>query len=89
MTELSFLLELLLNHKLPKATQLAIRDRIGSIQLEASLPAPRKPIIQGPEPVAQIAQSPAAAQALAQRQAAIQAALSDKPEQGRTSPRKF
>ena len=31
-TELTFLLELLLNHKLPKATQLAIKERITQVE---------------------------------------------------------
>lgn len=35
MTELSFLLELLLNHKLPKMTQMVIKDRIAEIQLKS------------------------------------------------------
>jgi len=33
-TELSFLIELLLNHKLPKATQLVIRDRIKEVETQ-------------------------------------------------------
>lgn len=37
MSELSFLIELLLNHKLPKATQIAIKARIDDIQQPATL----------------------------------------------------
>lgn len=41
MTELSFLIELLLNHKLPKPTKDAIAERIKDIQMApASLPEP-------------------------------------------------
>lgn len=38
MTELSFLIELLLNHKLPKATQIAVKERIKEVELYAAKP---------------------------------------------------
>lgn len=45
--------------------------------------------IQAPPPAAAIIASPAAAEAMRSRQQAINAAMSAKPEVGRTSPRKF
>lgn len=38
MTELSYLLDLLLNHKLPRATKLSITERIGLIQSHTQAP---------------------------------------------------
>ncbi len=46
MTELSFLISLLLDHKLPKATQTAIKDRIREIEI--AQPAIRTPMVQYP-----------------------------------------
>lgn len=129
MSELSFLLDILLNHQLQKPTKDAIRDRIREVEagLVAGViaaPAPRpqpaaaNPRAQSPStmallakhpdlvggggeipapacvpdpvvPVAVIAQTPAAAQAMALRNQSIQQAMSGRPEQGRTSPRKF
>ena len=93
MTELSFLLELFLNHKLPKATKTAITERIATIQTHTQAPMLSRQGIAATAPtgpiVTQVAQTPAAAEAVAARERAIQAAMSDKPEQGRTSPRKF
>jgi hypothetical protein len=93
MTELSFLLELILNHKLPKTTKKAIRDRIGEIQMRAiaeeSAPAPPRtysiqPVLTKPQPMMpeKIAQTPEAQQALNNRQAMINAAMSRKPLPG-------
>jgi hypothetical protein len=91
MTELSFLLDLLLNHKLPKATQLAVKDRIGLLESNHNLPwnftnragatntIPSSPTTSTP--------SPAAAQALAQRQQLMESAGTVQP--GTKSPRKF
>ena len=44
MTELSFLIELLLNHKLPRTTQLAIKERIKDIETRAPAPQPQRPV---------------------------------------------
>lgn len=127
MSELDFLLELILNHKLTKATKDLIQGRIRDIQLpfttkpiptrvqeqpihttkhsqspstlailarnpdlipegeEVSIPIPSTP----PEPVKVIAQTRATAEAMQGRNSAISQALSGKPEQGRTTPRKW
>ena len=92
MTELTFLLDLLLNHKLPLATKNLIKDRIGVIEAQmATTPKTivQQPItqMQAPTPVVAVAQTPQAAEALARRAALI--AQGDKPEAGRTGPRKF
>lgn len=54
MTELSFLIDLLLNHKLPKATQTAIKERIQEVESQyakPSMPFPaRLSVIQGQAP---------------------------------------
>lgn len=86
MTELSFLLELLLNHKLPKATQLAIKDRIGSLDdKRPTAPVARVEPLRQQE--IQAVASPQAAQALAQRQQLMDQAGTIQP--GAKSPRKF
>lgn len=62
MTELTFLLDLLLNHKLPVATRVAVTERIR--QVEASLlmaPAPARPM---PVPPHLANQSPSTVAAL-------------------------
>jgi len=118
MTELSFLLDLLMNHKLQKATKDLIAARIKEVELRYTARAAPSPAqyqsagstqlpfasLQTPStlaamarngfqettvPVEAIAQTPAAAAALASRKQAIQIAMSDVPEKGRTSPRKF
>jgi len=96
MTELTFLLELILNHKLPLATKNLIKDRIGQIQAEQpqrTAPAVSSPIRLPTQtesvPVQAVAHTAAAAQALAERERLIQNALNPKPEPGRTGPRKF
>lgn len=92
MTELSFLLELLLNHKLPKLTQTAIKTRIDEIQSSPQQLVVRSvPLIQNPmmPPIPAMAQTPEAAKALAERNALINQAISGKDEPGRTAPRKL
>lgn len=105
MTELTFLVELLLNHRLQKPTRDAVATRIKEVEeaiahLPPQSPVRPNPIVSSrdvaarhpemaPEPVLAIAQTPAAAAALNSRAEAIQSAMSGKPEKGRTSPRKF
>jgi len=96
MTELSFLIDLLLNHKLPKTTQQAIKARLDSLQSQPIIPSPPKPAATfsvrsapspepPPVPFEQIAQNPTTQAALAQRQAMIDAAASRKPMPGMTT----
>ena len=82
MTEISYLIDLLLNHKLPKVTRENIRARIqlleqnGATQPGAPRPVPvaqaQIPAVPSGPPVAV---SQAAAQALADREAMISAAV--------------
>lgn len=98
MTELSFLIGLLINHKLPRLIQQIIKARLDEIQIEPSIETPQKtqsfsvkpilsPIaaVQNAVPVNEIAQTPAAQAALAHRQALINAALNNKPMPGADS----
>ncbi len=140
-TELSFLVEILLNHKLAKSTRDLIAERVKAISESptsitygrqnypglvnpivgpsASLPnptgvpqspstlalmakhaasdsglaptvniVPTQPAVEAVQP-AIIAQTPMTAMAMNDRHSAIAAAMSGKPEKGRTSPRKF
>jgi hypothetical protein len=94
MSELSFLLELLLNHKVPQTTKKLIQERIREVESHIQAPALQRqpsvrpsPTAQEPQPV--IANTAAAAEALAAREALIQQATSGRAEPGRTSPRKF
>ncbi len=131
MTELSFLLDLLLNDKLSKPVREKITARVkeveelliakpmmipsmhtpqvlppakivnGAMQSPSTIAALERQAAAGlPAPVGEIpgdrsniaavvVASPAAAQALHSRQIAVSAAISGKPEAGRTSPRKF
>ena len=98
MTELSFLIDLLLNHKLPKATQAAIKERIDNVQnaqpqLLSAQSQPRlaptfsiKPASQEPAavPIEQVAQNPTTQAAIAHRQAMIDAAANRKVMPGTT-----
>lgn len=120
-SELSFLIELLLNHRLQKGTKDAIAARIKDVEGRVSTSVPiasphLRPVVPGmavqspstqaildrnpdlaaviPQPVAVVAQTQAAAEAMASRQRAISQSASSrpllgKPEEGRTSPRKF
>lgn len=136
MTELSFLLSLLLDHKLAKPVQTLIKERIKEIEARPNgILSPSRAVIEYPcyptkslpahmvgqapstianfikegmlepvlnassqseadTPIAPIVTSSAVAQALVDRQNAIRNAakatpLNGKPENGRTSPRKF
>jgi hypothetical protein len=51
MTELSFLLDLLLNHKLPKATREAVTQRIKDVETRLSSAAPSFRVSAAPAPV--------------------------------------
>ena len=78
MTEISYLIDLLLNHKLPKVTRENIRARIQLLEKGgATAPRPNGPQASPGAPQATpvpIAASPVAAQALADRQAMMNAA---------------
>jgi hypothetical protein len=104
-TELSFLISLLLNDELPKSLKQTVADRIKEVELKL-VPSvqPRAPagnqaastqkildeMAMNPIPVEQpLPQTQAAAQALAHRQQLIAQATSGVAEKGRTSPRKF
>lgn len=97
MTELQFLLDLLLEHKLTVATKKIIKDRIkyveDGIHKPSSIAATPQRFEQSNTskvvPIETIAQTPAAAAALADRQKSIAIAASGTFEPGRTSPRKF
>lgn len=102
MSELSFLLDLLLEHKLSKTTKDLIKERIKVIEgyQKAIVTAPviKNPTAQAPstqrilDEMAQNqpqVQTAAAAQALQHRSELIAQALSGKEEKGRSSPRKF
>lgn len=97
MTELSFLLELLLEHKLEKKTKDLIRDRIKEIE-QAQIPIAlrhtpmptklEKKTRHTPMPtIDHVAQTPEAAKALADRQALMLEARNGSP--GRSAPRKL
>ena len=96
MSELSFLISLILNEKLPLELKQLIADRIQAVEQgmgrsQILFPNQLPPVtqVQNVAPIQNVAQTPAAAAALASRQQAISMAASDKPEPGRTSPRKF
>lgn len=101
MTEIQFLVDIILNHKLQPEVRDKFVARIGEV--EATLTKPQRITsgavlsMQAPstqkilEEMSQepIINSPVAAQALQARQQAIAQATSGTPEKGRTSPRKF
>jgi len=99
MSELSFLIDLLVNHKLSKSVKELIVERIKLIDQPAmGRPAPRAMPRQdlthtipqpAPIPVEQIAQTPEAAAAIASRNEALNAALSGKILRGQERPRKW
>jgi hypothetical protein len=94
MSELAFLLDLLLNHdELPKDVRTIIKDRIVLVEANSTQPykpvqRPTSPYIEPTVPGVAVA-SQAASEALASRGQAIAIANSGTPEKGRTSPRKF
>lgn len=103
MNELSFLIDLLLNHKLPKATQLVVKARLDDIQkrvaiiddIERDHPkpksfsvAPAPPSSMQPVAIEHVAQTAAAQAALAQRQAMIDAQVNRRAMPGsNTAPK--
>lgn len=98
MTEIQWLVDMMLHEKLSASARTKFLARIGEVESKLSVaPQPPKPFgmqtpgfSQAPQvPHDQIAQSPIAAQALAMREQAINQGLSGKAEPGRTSPRKF
>lgn len=103
MTELSFLIDLLLNHKLPKATRDAVAERIRDVEVAAPV-RPHMPVIPqalssrdvaarhpevAPEPVAVVAQNATTQAALASRQQAIAESMAGKVDKTTGRPRKF
>jgi hypothetical protein len=97
MTELSFLLDLLLNNRLDRAVKGKITARITQVEQDMSLPQAIKQQQRNQQQVTSVdnvAQTAATAQALANRQAAIDAAVNQKPMEvatgnGTKGPRKF
>jgi hypothetical protein len=85
-SELSFLVELLLNHKLPKATKDAIAARIKEVECRTSSYSPRSvsssPLSSLPAPSlpAHIANQPASTQAAMMRHGDIAALPPPAPE---------
>lgn len=97
MTELSFLIDLLLNGRLQKAVQEKVKARIAEVEQNMSLPQAVKQYTRVPaslEPPASIAQTPEAAKAMSDRREAVQAMVNAKPIEvstgsGTKGPRKF
>lgn len=93
MSELAFLLELLLNHdELSKEVRQVLKDRIVWVEQNSKpIALQNTPRMQ---PIAlqsatEVAQTLAASEALINRQKAIAASVNNVDEKGRTSPRKF
>lgn len=104
MTELTFLVELLLNHRLQKPTKDAVATRIKEVEAAIAQLPPQSPLRPLPAavssrdvaqrhpevaPVAIVAQTPAASAALASRQQAINESLAGKINKDTGRPRKF
>ncbi len=120
MSELSFLIDLLLNQRLSKPVKELIANRIREIEIKGHQPTVKTtplpyPLLAGmppnianqsPSTIANflkeqaqneppqtetpiVAATAQAAMAMEARNTAIKAAMSGKPEPGRTSPRKF
>jgi hypothetical protein len=104
MSELGFLLELFLNHKLPRITKALIAERIKEVEIAARTVTPQPRIssnisAQAPstqaalmrqDPVEVIAHTSATANALASRQQAINDSISGKRMATESGrPRKF
>jgi hypothetical protein len=86
MSELSFLLTLLLEHKLNKPTKLLILERVKELESKTtSRPVPTQITVRPvslPAPVETIGQTPQAQKALADRQEAIAQAMAGKKPTG-------
>lgn len=103
MTEIQWLVDIMLHHKLPEAVKEKFISRIGEVEanyskpvvrpipppMHAQTPSTQKILDEMAQDTIQVAQTPAVAAALQSRQEAIKQAASGKPEPGRTSPRKF
>jgi hypothetical protein len=97
MTELSFLIDLLLNGRLQRTVQEKVKARISEVEANMSLPQAVKQFqrVQASlEAPISIAQTPEAAKALADRQAAIQGSINQHPDEvkypgGSKGPRKY
>lgn len=97
MTELSFLIDLLLNERLQPKAKVKVQNRITEVEQNMSLPQAVKQYAKvqaSLEPPIEVAQNAATSQALAARQAAISAAVNQKPIEistgnGTKGPRKF
>lgn len=98
MTELSFLIDLLLNGRLQKSVQEKVKLRISEVEQNMSLPQAVKQYARVQAslepPMDHIAKSMEAQKALADRQATINAAVNQKPIEvntgnGSKGPRKF
>lgn len=95
MTEISFLIKLLMECKLNAATKKIVLERIGEVEAglrPANQPRPIPPVTaQAPSMQALLEASPAPSvqNALAERQAIIQQAIAGKAIPGETGPRKM
>lgn len=99
MTELSFLIDLLLNGRLQKSVQEKVKQRISEVEQNMSLPQALKQFNRNassptPAEVSVVAHTMETSKALAQRNEAIQAAVNQKPIEvstgnGTKGPRKF
>ena len=95
MTELSFLIDLLLNGRLQKTVQEKVRQRIEYVEQNMSLPQAIKQHQRSNSSVPiEAAVTAQATQAVLERQATIQAAVNQKPIEvstgsGSRGPRKF
>jgi hypothetical protein len=105
LSELVWLIDLLLNHKISRTVRAHVANRIGEIQTGPSMTLPKPQVVNGSlqapstialmekhEPV--INATPQTAKAMLDRQEAINKSINSnaftlKPEPGRTSPRKF
>ena len=97
MTELSFLIDLLLNGRLSTKTKALVQQRIVEVETNMSLPQAVKQYQRAQVsavPIETLTHNEVTVKALADRQAAIQAAINQKPQEvstgnGTKGPRKF
>ena len=87
MSELEFLIDLLLTKRSKAQLTEVVKARLAEVQA-APQPTPNRVAPTAPAPVAVIGQTPAAIQALADRQAATNAQFNG-PVKGQVSPPKF